>query len=163
MVCRVVRFIPRGARPYLFEHSQKQTTEHINQQYIHQVGEEDGMFKIHRPAIEFEVVVEYSHPEGMSVGIGQFSLHRANNYQQEPSEGKAAVHIAQQEVLLGYPPVQQALTYCLPNGGQKTPGPDIFADDGSLKFVETPYPAPILPDRDVKEEKHPHKKWKYKD
>ena len=80
----------------------------------------------------------------MSVGHCHTGLDGTDDDEQEPSEGKAAVHISKQQVLFGDAPMQQAFAESLPDGRQEAPAPDILADYGTLQFVETMYPPPVF-------------------
>ena len=48
--------------------------------------------------------------------------------------------------------MEQTLAESLPDGGKKTPGPDVASYGGTLKLVESTNPAPILPYGDGQQE-----------
>ena len=88
-----------------------------------------------------EIAIEDGNPKVEVLGGADTALDGANQDEQEPSEGDAAVHIAQTPVLFGDAQVEQALLEHLPNGGQQFSRKDIFPDDGTLEAVKLAYPA----------------------
>ena len=112
--------------PHLFEHGQQEAAQHIDEQGVHQVGIEDGLGKYRQVVLGDKEVVENGHPERMTAGETLGRLDGTHHYQEKPAESQAAVHVAQQLVVLGDTPMEQTLADGLPYGGEELPRKDVL-------------------------------------
>ena len=87
-------FHAQSSRVDFLHHRQQNARQHIQQQRIHDGGQQHGAFE---GAVRMdEEAVEDGQPKRMCPidGGGDVALHKTNRNQQKPAEGNASVHIA---------------------------------------------------------------------
>jgi len=84
-------FHAENAGMYFLNEGQRDAGEHIEQQQVHDLGEDEGRVVLGRNLVE--ITVENSDPEVEILGRANAALNSANQNKQKPTEGDAAVHI----------------------------------------------------------------------
>ena len=139
-----------GAHP--LEPGQRDARQHHEQQQVHHEGKGIPAPRMVRG---IEITEEDVGMQGRAAAQHVGSLNPPHDNQQEPSEGQAHMHVAEQRIDPEDPAVQQRLADHLADRLECRSGEDAAADGTLVPAGQHPQPASPLPDDHHKHEDRP--------